>query len=202
MFYREAGQFKTSYKADQALFPILQDRVGLAVILITAFAVIPALANDFFLTSIMIPFLVFSLAAIGLNILTGFCGQLSLGTGAFMGVGAYAAYKLTSIFPDANVIVMVLVSGVFSAAIGAVFGLPSLRIKGLYLAVTTLAAQFFLEWCFIRIPWLYNYNASGAIEVPRREVFGIIATGAEATPLARYFNRQILDDDPRHGHCG
>ncbi|MEC9405300.1 MAG: branched-chain amino acid ABC transporter permease, partial [Pseudomonadota bacterium] len=127
MFYREAGQFKTSYKADQALFPILQDRVGLAVILITAFAVIPALANDFFLTSIMIPFLVFSLAAIGLNILTGFCGQLSLGTGAFMGVGAYAAYKLTSIFPDANVIVMVLVSGVFSAAIGAVFGLPSLR---------------------------------------------------------------------------
>lgn len=177
MFYREAGQFKTSYKADQALFPILQDRVGLAVILITAFAVIPALANDFFLTSIMIPFLVFSLAAIGLNILTGFCGQLSLGTGAFMGVGAYAAYKLTSIFPDANVIVMVLVSGVFSAAIGAVFGLPSLRIKGLYLAVTTLAAQFFLEWCFIRIPWLYNYNASGAIEVPRREVFGIIATG-------------------------
>ena len=187
MFYREAGQFKTSYKADQALFPILQDRVGLAVILITAFAVIPALANDFFLTSIMIPFLVFSLAAIGLNILTGFCGQLSLGTGAFMGVGAYAAYKLTSIFPDANVIVMVLVSGVFSAAIGAVFGLPSLRIKGLYLAVTTLAAQFFLEWCFIRIPWLYNYNASGAIEVPRREVFGIIATGAEATPLARYF---------------
>ncbi|TYC75902.1 branched-chain amino acid ABC transporter permease [Stappia sp. BW2] len=187
MFYREAGQFKTSYKADQALFPILQDRVGLAVILITAFAVIPALANDFFLTSIMIPFLVFSLAAIGLNILTGFCGQLSLGTGAFMGVGAYAAYKLTSIFPDANVIVMVLLSGVFSAAIGAIFGLPSLRIKGLYLAVTTLAAQFFLEWCFIRIPWLYNYNASGAIEVPHREVFGIVATGAEATPLARYF---------------
>ena len=81
MFYREAGQFKTSYKADQALFPILQDRVGLAVILITAFAVIPALANDFFLTSIMIPFLVFSLAAIGLNILVGYCGQVSLGTG-------------------------------------------------------------------------------------------------------------------------
>ena len=130
MFYREAGQFKTSYKADQALFPILQDRVGLAVILITAFAVIPALANDFFLTSIMIPFLVFSLAAIGLNILTGFCGQLSLGTGAFMGVGAYAAYKLTSIFPDANVIVMVLLSGVFSAAIGAVFGRVADRCAG------------------------------------------------------------------------
>jgi branched-chain amino acid transport system permease protein len=187
MFYREAGQFKTSYKADQALMPILQDRIGLAVILAIAFVAIPLTANDFFLTSIMIPFLVFSLAAIGLNVLTGFCGQLSLGTGAFMGVGAYAAYKLTTIFPDANVILMVLISGVFSAAIGAVFGLPSLRIKGLYLAVTTLAAQFFLEWCFIRIPWLYNYNASGAIEVPHREVFGIVASGAEATPLARYF---------------
>ncbi|WFE90669.1 branched-chain amino acid ABC transporter permease [Roseibium porphyridii] len=187
MFYREAGQFKTSYKADQALMPILQDRIGLSVILVVAFVIIPAFANDFFLTSIMIPFLVFSLAAIGLNILTGYCGQLSLGTGAFMGVGAYAAYKLTTIFPDANVILMVLLSGVFSAAIGAIFGLPSLRIKGLYLAVTTLAAQFFLEWCFIRIGWLYNYNASGAIEVPHREVFGIVASGAEATPIVRYF---------------
>ncbi|WP_029066658.1 branched-chain amino acid ABC transporter permease [Labrenzia sp. DG1229] len=187
MFYREAGQFKTSYKADQALMPILQDRVGLLVILAVAFVVIPVFANDFFLTSIMIPFLVFSLAAIGLNVLTGFCGQLSLGTGAFMGVGAYAAYKLTSIFPDANVILMVLLSGVFSAAIGAVFGLPSLRIKGLYLAVTTLAAQFFLEWCFIRIPWLYNYNASGAIEIPHREAFGVVVSGAEATPIVRYF---------------
>ncbi|MBD8876787.1 MULTISPECIES: branched-chain amino acid ABC transporter permease [Stappiaceae] len=187
MFYREAGQFKTSYEADQSLFPIRQDRIGLAVILLVAFIVIPLTANDFFLTSIMIPFLVFSLAAIGLNVLTGFAGQLSLGSGAFMGVGAYAAYKLTSIFPDVNVIFLVLVSGVFSAGVGAIFGLPSLRIKGLYLAVTTLAAQFFLEWCFIRIPWLYNYNASGAIEIPKREMFGVTISGAEATPIARYF---------------
>ncbi|MEP3049062.1 MAG: branched-chain amino acid ABC transporter permease [Roseibium sp.] len=187
MFYREAGQFKTSYHADQALFPIRQDRIGLTVILLIAFIAVPALANDFFLTSIMIPFLVFSLAAIGLNVLTGYCGQLSLGTGAFMGVGAYAAYKLTTIFPDANLILMILLSGVFSAGIGAIFGLPSLRIKGLYLAVTTLAAQFFLEWCFIRISWLYNDNASGAIEVPHREMFGVIVSGAEASPLVRYF---------------
>ncbi|WP_346892214.1 branched-chain amino acid ABC transporter permease [uncultured Roseibium sp.] len=187
MFYREAGQFKTSYEADQSLFPIRQDRIGIAVLLLIAFVLIPLTANDFFLTSIMIPFLVFSLAAIGLNVLTGFAGQLSLGSGAFMGVGAYAAYKLTSIFPDVNVIFLVLVSGVFSAAIGAIFGLPSLRIKGLYLAVTTLAAQFFLEWCFIRIPWLYNYNASGAIEIPKREMLGVTISGAEATPLARYF---------------
>ena len=187
MFYREAGQFKTSYEADQALFPIKQDRIGIVLMLLVAFVLIPLTADDFFLTSIMIPFLVFSLAAIGLNVLTGFAGQLSLGSGAFMGVGAYAAYKLTSVFPDVNVVFLVLVSGVFSAAIGAVFGLPSLRIKGLYLAVTTLAAQFFLEWCFIRIPWLYNDNASGAIEIPKRDMFGVTVSGAEATPLARYF---------------
>ena len=108
----------------------------------------------------MIPFLIFSLAAIGLNLLTGYTGQLSLGTGAFMGVGAYACYKLTTIFPDVNIIVWVIASGFFSAAVGAVFGLPSLRIKGFYLAIATLAAQFFLEWCFTRIPWLYNYNVS------------------------------------------
>ena len=99
MFYREAGQFKTSYQADQALMPIRQDRIGLAAILLVAFVAIPFFANDFFLTSIMIPFLVFSLAAIGLNILVGYCGQVSLGTGGFMAVGAYASYKLMTGFP-------------------------------------------------------------------------------------------------------
>lgn len=187
MLYREVGQFKTSYGADQAIFPILQDRIGLGMIFAVAVLVIPAFANDFFLTSIMIPFLIFALAAIGLNILTGYAGQISLGTGAFMGVGAYACYKLTSIFPDANIVAMILASGFVSAAVGIVFGLPSLRIKGFYLAVATLAAQFFLEWCFIRIGWLYNYNASGAIEVPERTAFGIVLSGPSATPIARYF---------------
>ena len=186
MFYREAGQYKTSYKADQAIFPILQDRVAIGIYLLIAFVAIPIFGNDFFINSMMIPFLVFSLAAVGLNILVGYTGQISLGTGAFMGVGAYACYKLTSIFPDVNIIVMVLASGIFSAGVGMIFGLPSLRIKGFYLVVTTLAAQFFLEWCFIRIPWLYNYNDSGAIEVPQREAFGIIVTGASATPTTRY----------------
>ena len=187
MLYREAGQFKTSYEADQAVFPIRQDRIGIAVILFVAVVVVPLISTDFFLASIMIPFLVLSLATIGLNVLTGYAGQISLGTGAFMGVGAYAAYKLTTIFPDVNIIVHVLLSGVFAAGIGVVFGLPSLRIKGLYLVVTTLAAQFFLQWCFIRIPWLYNYNASGAIEVPTRSTFGVILTGPAADPLTRYF---------------
>lgn len=188
MLYREAGQFKTDYVADQAMFPIREDRIGLAVILIVAFIVVPLTANSFILASIMIPFLVLALAAVGLNVLTGYAGQLSLGTGAFMGVGAYACYKLTTIFPDVNIIVHVLLSGIFSAAIGIVFGLPSLRIKGLYLAVTTLAAQFFLEWCFIRIPWLYNYNSSGAIEVSTRRGFGDIAlTGPSSYPITRYY---------------
>lgn len=186
MFYREAGQFKATYEADQALFPVRQDQIGILFILAVAFIAIPIFGSDFFLTSIMIPFLVFSLAAIGLNILTGFCGQISVGTGAFMGVGAYACYKLTTIFPEVNIIILILASGFFSAGIGMIFGLPSLRIKGFYLVVTTLAAQFFLEWSFIRIPWLYNYNDSGAIEVPAREALGVVLTGASAEPVVRY----------------
>jgi branched-chain amino acid transport system permease protein len=186
MFYREAGQYKTTYAADMAVFPVLQDRIGIGVILIVAFVVLPAFGNDFLLNAVMIPFLVFSLAAIGLNILTGYTGLLSLGTGAFMGIGAYACYKLTTLFPNVNILIWVVASGFFSAAIGALFGLPSLRIKGFYLAVATLAAQFFLQWCFIRVPWLYNYNSSGAIEVPLRTLFGIPVTGATATAPTRY----------------
>jgi branched-chain amino acid transport system permease protein len=187
MLYREAGQFKTSYVADSALFPILQDRIGLAVILAIAFILVPLTNNDFLINAVMTPFLIFALAAIGLNLLTGYTGLLSLGTGAFMGVGAYACYKLTSIFPGVNIIIWVIASGFFAAAVGVIFGLPSLRIKGFYLAIATLAAQFFLEWCFIRIPWLYNYNVSGAIEVPQRELFGIIVTGPRATAVTRYY---------------
>src|SRR6266699_2055927 len=187
MLYREAGQYKTSYAADMAVFPILQDRIGIAVILAVAFIVIPATGNAFLLNAIMIPFLVFSLAAIGLNLLTGYTGLLSLGTGAFMGVGAYACYKLTTAFPNVSVLIWILASGCFSAAVGVLFGLPALRIKGFYLAVATLAAQFFLQWCFIRIPWLFNYSVSGALEVPQRTSFGVTLTGPNATPLTRYF---------------
>jgi branched-chain amino acid transport system permease protein len=192
VFYREAGQFKSTYSADMAVFPLRQDRIGIAVILLIAFIGIPMIGNDFFISSVMIPFLVFSLAAIGLNILTGYTGLISLGTAAFMGVGAYACYKLTTLFPGVNIIVLVLVSGLFSAAIGVLFGLPSLRIKGFYLAVATLAAQFFLQWAFVRVPWLFNYNASGAIEVPYRTLAGIPITGASAAPETRYYICLVL----------
>ena len=186
MLYREAGQFKTDYASDQAIFPILQDRIGLAVILLIAYVAIPLTHNDFLINAVMTPFLIFALAAIGLNILTGYTGLLSLGTGAFMGIGAYACYKLTSIFPNVNIIIWILTSGFAAAAVGTIFGLPSLRIKGFYLAVATLAAQFFLEWCFTHIPWLYNYNISAAIEVPQRKLFGIVITGPRATAETRY----------------
>src|SRR5437868_10960954 len=186
MFYREAGQFKTNYGSDQAVFPLLQDRIGIGAILIVAYVLIPLSGNDFLINAIMTPFLIFTLAAIGLNILTGYTGLLSLGTGAFMGVGAYACYKLTTFFPGVNIVLLILLSGFPAAVVGALFGLPSLRIKGFYLIVATLAAQFLLSWCFIRVPWLFNYNTSGAIEVPTRTIFGIPVTGATATSTTRY----------------
>jgi branched-chain amino acid transport system permease protein len=186
VFYREAGQYKTSYQADMSVFPILQDRIGLTLIIAAAVA-LPLFAGEFMIASVMVPFLILALAAIGLNILTGYTGLVSLGTGAFMGVGAYACYKLSTTFPAINILVWIVVSGFVSCAIGVLFGLPSLRIKGFYLAVATLAAQFFLQWCFVRIPWLYNYNPSGAIEVPSRTLFGLHVTGASATPTTRYY---------------
>ena len=185
MFYREAGQFKSSYAADMAVFPLSQDRFGIAVIVVAAYA-LTFFGSPFVLQAVMIPFLIFALAAIGLNILTGYAGLLSLGTGAFMGVGAYACYKLTTAFPQVNILVWILASGFFSAAVGVIFGLPSLRIKGFYLAVATLAAQFFLQWAFNRVPWLYNYNVSGAIEAPLRTLFSVPIVGATATPQMRY----------------
>ncbi|MBV9065308.1 MAG: branched-chain amino acid ABC transporter permease [Methylobacteriaceae bacterium] len=186
MFYREAGQYKTTYQADMSVFPILQDRIGLALIIVAAL-VLPLVAGEFMIASVMVPFLILALAAIGLNILTGYTGLVSLGTGAFMGVGAYACYKLSTTFPAINILVWIVASGFVSCAVGVLFGLPSLRIKGFYLAVATLAAQFFLQWCFVRVPWLYNYNPSGAIEVPSRTLFGIHVTGASATPTTRYY---------------
>src|SRR5262245_15196213 len=113
MFYREAGQFKSTYERDAAIFPLREDRFGIAVILLIAFLVIPLAGGPFLLQAVMIPFLVYALAAIGLNLLTGYTGLVSLGTGAFMGVGAYACYKLTTIFPGVNPIVWVIVSGFF-----------------------------------------------------------------------------------------
>lgn len=187
MLYRVAGQYKTSYQADYALFPVRQDALLLGVILIMAFVVFPMTANDFVFRALLIPVLIYALAAMGLNILTGYAGQLSLGTGAFMGVGAYACFKLVTIFPEMNIFVAVLLSGFFSATVGMAFGLPSLRIKGFYLAIATLAAQFFLVWLFQKWGWLYNYHTSGAILVPNIQMFGITVAGPNATAMTQYY---------------
>jgi branched-chain amino acid transport system permease protein len=186
MLYREAGQFKSSYGADQAVFPLAQDRWFIAAAALLAFVVVPLIGDDYWLQAILIPVLVYALAALGLNVLTGYAGQLSLGTGGFMAVGAYMSYKITTAFPELNIIVVFLFSGLFSAAVGIVFGLPSLRIKGFYLAVATLAAQFFLIWLFNKVGWFYNYNPSGTIDAPPRAMLGLLITGAEAKPEVKY----------------
>lgn len=192
MLYREAGQFKTSYAADQALFPIQQDRLFVILVLGVAYLVVPFVANEYWLQAILIPFLVFSLAALGLNLLTGYAGQISLGTGGFMAVGAYATFKFTTAFPDLNLVVIFILSGLIAAAVGIVFGIPSLRIKGFYLAVATLAAQFFLIWLFNRVGWFFNYNPSGNIIMPPREMAGIAIAGPPATAATRYMIALII----------
>jgi branched-chain amino acid transport system permease protein len=186
VIYREAGQFKTTYAADQAVFPIAQDRWLVGALLVAAFVVPPALATEYWLQAVLIPFLVYALAAIGLNLLTGYAGQLSLGTGGFMAVGAYSAFKLATAFPWLNIVVVFLLSGLIAAAVGLLFGIPSLRIKGFYLAVATLAAQFFLIWLFNKVGWFVNYAPSGTITAPDREVLGVLVTGPNATAEARY----------------
>lgn len=186
MFYREAGDFKTSYSLDQQIFPIALDRWFVVAVIAFAFLVVPFLINDYWEKSILVPVLVWSMAAIGLNILTGYCGQVSLGTGGFMAVGAYASYKFTTGFPELSLFLVVLLSGGVTAFVGIIFGLPSLRIKGFYLAVATLASQFFLVWLFNKVPWFYNYSASGQITAPERFVFGIAVSGPNAPPWATY----------------
>ena len=173
MFYRENGQFKSSYRADQQIFSILQDRVAILVLLVAAFVVVPLVVSDYWLRAILTPFLILSLAALGLNILVGYCGQISLGTGAFMAVGAYAAYNFHVRIPDMPLIASLLLGGLCATAVGVLFGIPSLRIKGLYLAVATLAAQFFADWAFLRINWFTNNSASGSVSVAGLNVLGL-----------------------------
>jgi branched-chain amino acid transport system permease protein len=186
MIYRETGQFKNSYVSDQTIFPIRQDLVFVTGVILIAYLIVPFLINDYWTNAILLPFLVYALASMGLNILTGYCGQVSLGTGGFMAVGAYATYKLITAFPELNFIIVVVLSGLITAIIGLIFGIPSLRIKGFYLAVATLASQFFLVWLFNKVGWFYNYNLTGQINVTRKEVFGFLVTGPEATPAAKY----------------
>ena len=173
MLYRENGQFKSSYRADQQIFPILQDRVVMLALLAFAFIVVPLTAPEYWFRAILIPFLILSLAALGLNILVGYCGQISLGTGAFMAVGAYAAYNFHVRIEGMPLILSLVLGGLCATVVGVLFGIPSLRIKGLYLAVATLAAQFFMDWAFLRINWFTNNSSSGSVSVAGLNVCGL-----------------------------
>jgi branched-chain amino acid transport system permease protein len=183
MLYRENGQFKTSYRSDQQIFPILQDRWALLAILLVAFVLVPAFASDYLFRAILIPFVIMGLAALGVNILVGYCGQISLGSGAFMAVGAYGAYNFFVRIPGMPLIPALLLGGLCATAFGILFGLPSLRVRGLYLAVATLAAQFFADWMFLRIKWLTMDTPSGSVSVSNLQVFGLPIESASAKYL-------------------
>lgn len=182
MFYRENGQFKTTYQADQQVFPIAQDRWAILALIAFAFVGVPLLADEYLFRAILIPFLILSLAAVGVNILVGYCGQISLGSGAFMAVGAYAAYNTFVRIEGMPLLVALLSGGFFATLVGMFFGIPSLRVKGLYLAVATLAAQFFCDWAFLRIGWFTNNTPSGSVSVSNLQVFGLPIE----TPLQKY----------------
>ena len=178
MFYRENGQFKTSYQADQQVFTIPQDRWAIFAIIAFAFIGVPFLVDEYLFRAILIPFVILSLAALGVNILVGYCGQITLGAGAFMAVGAYGAYNFLVRIDGMPPLFAILLGGVCAAAMGVVFGVPSLRVRGLYLAVATLAAQFFWDWAFLRIKWFTNDSSSGSVSISDINVFGWVVNTA------------------------
>ncbi|MEN9559316.1 MAG: hypothetical protein RLZZ502_527 [Pseudomonadota bacterium] len=182
MIYREAGQFKTDYVSDSQIFPIKQDRIVIALFLLIA-TVLPFFVTDYIRSAILIPFLIFALAALGLNILTGYAGQLSLGTAAFMAVGAFASYNFILRIPGLPFPLAFVLGGLSAALVGIAFGLPSLRIRGFYLAASTLATQFFVVWALTKIGWFTNYSSSGVITAQQMELFGYAFT----TPISKYF---------------
>jgi branched-chain amino acid transport system permease protein len=182
MLYREAGQFKSTYAQDQQIFPILQDRVAIIALLLVAFIVVPVVGDQYWLSALITPFLVLSLAALGLNILTGYAGQLSLGAAAFMAIGAFMAYNAVLRIPGIPILAAFAIGGLCAAAVGIVFGLPSLRIKGFYLAVATLACQFFVLWAINRVGWFSNHSSSGVITAQKVEILGYTF----ATPVSKY----------------
>jgi branched-chain amino acid transport system permease protein len=172
MFYRQAGQFRTTYAEDSRAIPFREDRAVLALILIVAYLVIPFTASDYWLTVILVPWLALSLVAMGQNILMGYAGQHSLGSAGFMAVGAFACYNLMLRIDGMPFLVALVLSGVIAALVGVLFGLPSLRVRGIYLAVATLAAQFFIVWVIDKFGWFTNYDTSGIITTQRMEIFG------------------------------
>lgn len=182
MLFNEAGQFSQRYADDRRVFRLRQDRRALWLGLALAFVGVPLLASDYWFSAILIPLLVLSLAGLGLNLLTGYAGQLSLGSAAFMAVGAFAAYNFHVRIPGLPLLLSFALGGVMAALVAVLFGLPSLRIKGFYLLVSTLAAQFFVPWALVKFGWFTQYNSSGVISAPPLRILGLDFS----TPQGRY----------------
>ena len=181
MFYRECSNFKDSYASDMAIFPIPLDRWGFIFMLFMAFVIVPFFASEYFIANIIIPFYCFSLAAFGLNLLAGYAGQVSIGHAAFMAIGAYASFILYGRY-GVPLVPSILGAGLISAVIGTFFGLPSLRIKGFYLAISTLASQFIIEWVIVHVQWISG-GVFGTIEAPKMFIFGF----AIDTAVKKYY---------------
>jgi branched-chain amino acid transport system permease protein len=169
MFHRESGVFKTDYGADMALYPLPIAKWAVAAAAVLFIAVAP-LTLDEYLISILNLILIAAVGALGLNILVGYTGQVSIGHAAFMSVGAYTAANLI-VRVGAPFWIAIPAGGLMAALVGAVVGIPSLRIKGLYLAIATLAAQLIIEWTINHVPWISG-GVQASIEVPRPSVFG------------------------------
>ncbi len=170
MFHREAGVFKTSYAADMALYPLPIARWTVAALAALFIVVVPLFAGDY-VVSIINLILIAVVGALGLNILVGYTGQISIGTGAFMSVGAYTAANLV-VHLHAPFWIALPAAGLMSALIGTIVGIPSLRIKGIYLAIATLAAQLIIEWTINHVQAISG-GVQASITIPRPSAFGV-----------------------------
>jgi branched-chain amino acid transport system permease protein len=169
MLHREAGVFKTTYAADMALYPLPIARWAVGAIAVLFVAVIPLILHEYYLSIFNLVFIAI-VGALGLNILVGYTGQISVGHAAFMSVGAYTAANL-AVKLDLPFWITLPAGGLMAALIGALVGIPSLRIKGLYLAIATLASQLIIEWVINHTPAISG-GAQASIEVPRPTVLG------------------------------
>jgi branched-chain amino acid transport system permease protein len=180
--FSRAGQYPEKYRDEQRIFKLHEHRILFLFGLLIAFIFIPLIGSDYLFNAILIPYLVLALAGLGLNILTGYTGQLSLGSAAFMAVGAFATYNLELRVSYLPLLVSIFLGGLIAALFGILVGLPSLRIRGFYLIVSTLAAQFFIPWLFTQYSWFTNHNASGVITAPKMEILGYSIN----TPVGHY----------------
>jgi branched-chain amino acid transport system permease protein len=169
MLHRESGVFKTSYAADMALYPLPIARWAVVAIVLLFAVVLPLSLDEYYLSIINLS-LIAVVGALGLNILVGYTGQISVGHAAFMSVGAYTAANL-AVHLNLPFWVTLPAGGLMAALIGAIVGIPSLRIKGLYLAIATLAGQLIIEWIINHTPAISG-GAQASIEVPRPVIAG------------------------------